>query len=154
MITYLKIMKYIYYAILLLYFMLSKVHAIDISSKEFDSTKITFPNYSNGEMTLPVMLVYDVNGKLIHSVFGQDIYKIESYQDLSNKESKRLVSTPNINEILGNLKIEKKRNGKAMIYLGLEICAPCFTLLEKFNDQAKADLEKEYEIFLINILVH
>ena len=129
------------------------VSAIDISSEKFDKLDIRFTEYEEGQMTLPVVLIYDSSGKLTHSFVGKDINKLESYKGLSEKPLQTRVSSSNIHSITKHLGYQAHGKPRILVFLGIEICPPCYTMLGTFHATIKPSIEGEFEIIPINILV-
>lgn len=131
----------------------NSVSSTDIPSNDFQSMKIVFPDYDKGAMTLPVALIYDEKGILVSNLFGKDIYNLNNYDIYPKKVKSLKVSTPNVKTILSKAKLKKSKNNKTIIYLGIEICPPCFSILDEFNSQVRPIIGDDFEIFFLNILV-
>lgn len=136
-----------------IFFVSLSAGAVDISTEKFDKLGISFTEYSGGEMTLPVVLIYDSSGELTHSFVGKDINKLESYKGLTRKPLQSRVSSSNMRSIASLLDYESKGKQRTLVYLGIEICPPCQSMLTTFNATIKPSIESEFEIIPVNILV-
>ena len=127
-------------------------YAIDIPTEEFVETGFSFNGYEEGQMTLPVVLIYDKTGKIKHSFVGKDINRLSSYQELINKPEQTRVSSADIATIANLINHQKDDKSWTLIYLGMDICPPCHDMLETFNKRIKPHVEDEFDIISINMV--
>jgi len=137
----------------LIFFTANVTNAMDITSDQFEELKIKFQHYKKGVHTLPLVLIYDLDGQLIKTILGQDISKYESYEKSQLVDVKLDISSLPLNEMLKVVGLEQEKK-LTIIYVGMEICPPCFTILEQFNSKVRPKIESKFRIIPLNFLVN
>lgn len=145
-------MKILFFFVLL--FIPLKVFAIDISEEQFNQINLVFTEYEKEVYTFPVVLIYDTNGELTRNFLGKDIYRIDTYTKLDHNSKQSKVSTSSLKEILDTLEVKNESEKPMILYIGMEMCPPCFTILDKFDKSIRPKIASKYEIITINLLVN
>ena len=123
------------------------VEAVEVAGSSLKKINL-FPDKSFSIYpTHPVVLLYSSDGELYRDLMSPDIFNYDSY---FATEKLRHVS-PNISELFKLTNLEKKDTSKpTLVFLTRNtLCPPCITILNKFNTQLKADLEKKFEIYVM-----
>ena len=146
--------EYMYSNIMILFVALFSMstYAIDVPTEEFVETGFSFNGFDEGQMTLPVVLIYDKAGKIKHSFVGKDINRLSSYQNLFKKPEQTRVSSADMATIANLINHQTDDKSWTLIYLGMDICPPCYTMLDTFNKRIKPNIEDEFDIISINMV--
>ncbi len=117
------------------------------------------PNTNSG-FTIPVVRLYNKQGKLSKQLFGKDIYNLKSYpimmnitKNIASNTLSNFTTPVDLNKILLFLNIKRKSNKPTLLYIDFkDLCPPstCLGIRKKFSENISTEISKKYEIIFLS----
>ncbi len=126
---------------------------MNISMDDFEKLNVNFLNSKSGMGSMPLVLIYDRDNRLVRSLVGNEIIKLDNYQKIRLIESEREVATNSILSFLSSIGLRRKKQPYVLIFLGMNFCKPCYTRLEEFNSLVKPNLANKFQIISLDVMV-